>query len=93
MDENIELLKAIANDTRMKIIQSLLDGEHCACSIVPFVGRAQPTVSLHLRILERAGVLESRREGNNIIYSIVSEQALKIIDILGIQKVPIETFC
>ena len=49
MKEKVKLLKALADETRIKILQCLLNGEHCACSVVPFVGKAQPTVSQHLR--------------------------------------------
>jgi len=81
----IKLLKALADETRIKIVQYLLDGEQCACTIVPAVGKAQPTVSQHLKILEEAGILESRREGVNIWYKIRSDQAIQILKILDVQ--------
>ena len=90
MDAKIKLLKALADETRIKIVQSLLDGEHCACAIVPFIEKAQPTVSQHLKILEEAGVLESRREGVNIWYRIKSREVLQIMKILDIKKVKTE---
>jgi ArsR family transcriptional regulator len=93
VQEQIKLLKALADETRMKIVQCLLDGERCACTLVPAVGRAQPTVSQHLRILEEAGVLESRRMGVNIWYSIRSDKAVQILKILDIPKIEIENTC
>ncbi|EHQ36328.1 transcriptional regulator, ArsR family [Methanoplanus limicola DSM 2279] len=89
----IKLLKALADETRIKIVQCLMDGERCACAIVPAVGKAQPTVSRHLRILEEAGVLESRRAGVNIWYKIRSKQTIQIMEILGIQKIETEVTC
>ncbi len=86
MQKEIKLLKALGDETRMKIIQCLLDGEKCACAVVPSIGRAQPTVSQHLKILEEAGVLESRREGVNILYNLKSNKTRQIMKILGIQK-------
>jgi len=91
--ERIKLLKALADETRMKIVQCLLGGERCACKLVPAVGRAQPTVSQHLRILEEAGVLESRRVGVNIWYRIRSDQAVRILEILDIPRIEIEDTC
>ncbi|MFH1606710.1 MAG: metalloregulator ArsR/SmtB family transcription factor, partial [Nanoarchaeota archaeon] len=82
--------KALADETRIKIVQSLLEGEHCACAIVPFIGKAQPTVSQHLKILEEAGVLESRREGINIWYKIKSKDTIQIMEILRVQKTKIK---
>lgn len=93
VQEKIKLLKALADETRIKIIQCLMDGERCACGIVPAVGKAQPTVSQHLKILEEAGILESRRKGTNIWYKIQSDQAFQIMKILNIPKIEITTVC
>ncbi len=87
MDPNVKLLKAMADDTRIRILRCLLNGEQCACSIVPCIGKAQPTVSQHLKILEEAGVIESRREGINMWYKIKSKKAMEIMNILGIEKI------
>ncbi|MDD3136443.1 MAG: metalloregulator ArsR/SmtB family transcription factor [Methanoregula sp.] len=93
MDAQIKLLKALADETRIKIIQCLMEGERCACAIVPAVGKAQPTVSQHLKILEEAGVLESRRKGVNIWYKIKSEKVSPIMKILDIRKIEIPVTC
>ena len=93
MEAPIKLLKALADETRMKIVRCLLDGERCACAIVPVIGKAQPTVSQHLKILEEAGVLESRRNGVNIWYKIRSGQAIEILKILNIQKIETRITC
>lgn len=93
MKDKIKLLKALSDETRIRIIQSLLDGEKCACTIVPFVGRAQPTVSLDLKILEEAGILESKRDGINIWYKIKNKDVVKIMKIIGIEKMEIKTKC
>jgi len=86
MDPSVKFLKAMADDTRMSILRCLLNGEQCACALPPCVGKAQPTVSRHLRILEEAGVIESRRDGVNIWYRIKSEKAIEIMKILGITR-------
>jgi len=78
MKENIKLLKALADDTRFKIIKSLLDREKCVCEIVPYVKKTQPTVSFHLSNLEDAGVLESRREGKKIFYKIKDKRVYDV---------------
>jgi ArsR family transcriptional regulator len=93
MKQKIKLLKALADETRIKIIQCLLDGEKCACSIVPNINKAQPTVSQHLKILEEAGVLESRRDGTNIWYKINSEETNQIMKILNIKKIKDKVNC
>jgi len=93
VEPHIKLLKALADETRIKIVQCLLEGERCACAIVPAIGKAQPTVSQHLKILEEAGVLASRRNGVNIWYKIRSDQAIQIMNILDIQKIEIPVTC
>ena len=93
MQEQIKLLKALGDETRMRIVQCLLDGERCACTLVPAVGKAQPTVSQHLRILEEAGVLESWRKGVNIWYRIRSDEAVRILEILEIPKIEVQKTC
>ncbi len=76
-----EVLKAISDPTRIRIVQSLKDKEICACEFVGITGRAQPTVSQQLKILENAGVLKSRRDGKRILYSLTDERVNEIIDI------------
>ncbi len=90
MDKKIKLLKAMGDETRMKILQYLLNGEKCACTIVPFIGKAQPTVSQHLRILVEAGVLDVRRDGTKVLYSIKSNQAVRIMKILNIPRMEVD---
>lgn len=82
----VKLLKALGDETRLNIVRCLLGGEKCACRLVPAAGKAQPTVSRHLKILEEAGVLESRRVGVNIWYKIKSGEAKRILKVLGVRK-------
>jgi ArsR family transcriptional regulator len=86
MKENIELLKALADDTRFKIIEYLLEGEKCVCEIFPHVKRTQSTVSIHLGHLEEAGVLESRRDGKKIYYRIKDMRVFEVFKALGNSK-------
>jgi len=90
MDEKIKLLKAMGDDTRIKILQYLLNGEKCACTIVPFIGKAQPTVSQHLRILVEAGILDVRRDGIKMLYRIKNDRAVQIMEILDIPRMEVD---
>lgn len=90
METEIKILKAMGDETRMKILQYLLNGEKCACTIVPFIGKAQPTVSQHLKILVEAGILDMRRDGVKMLYMINNDKALRIMDILEIQRMEID---
>jgi len=56
-----ELLKAIAEPLRLRIVQLLSDEELCVCHLVEALDAAQPLVSHHLRVLRDAGLVETDR--------------------------------
>ena len=55
----IDTLKAIADETRLRILAQVLQGEMCVCEIEASLGLTQSNASRHLTILKKAGVLES----------------------------------
>lgn len=87
MEEKVKILKALGDETRIGILQQLLDGEQCACSIVPLTGKAQSTISQHLKLLVDSEVLKSRRVGTNIWYGIKNNKVKEIMKILDIKKI------
>jgi ArsR family transcriptional regulator len=89
MEEEVKLLKAMADETRIKILLYLMNGEQCACTIVPFIGKAQPTVSQHLKILTEAGILNMRKDGIKVLYRIKNDKAVRILRILDMQRMDI----
>jgi len=64
------MLKALADETRLRIIESLLAEEKCVTDLVHELGCPQPHVSHHLRILRDSGVVEGVREGKLVCYRI-----------------------
>ncbi len=82
MKETMKILKALSDETRLKIVKMLLGGEKCVCEIFPRVKRTQATVSIHLGKLENAGILESRREGKRIFYRIKDMRVRDIFKVL-----------
>ena len=69
---SIELLfKALADPTRLRLINLLGDEEVCVCSCVERLKTSQPKVSRHLAYLRRAGLVTTRREGKWIHYRLV----------------------
>lgn len=83
MTENdaLKFLKALSDETRLEIVRLLLEGERCVCQIFPQVKRTQSTVSIQLATLEKAGLIESRREGKKIFYKIKDGRVKKILKI------------
>lgn len=73
-----EVLKAMADPTRLKILHSLHHGERCVSAILEQVGGSQANVSKHLSVLKRAGLVDCRREGLNVFYRIIDEGVFTI---------------
>jgi len=86
MEETIKILKALSDETRLKILEFLLDGEKCVCWIFPHVKRTQSTVSIQLGKLENWGIVESRREGKQIFYKIKDYRICDVFKALGYAK-------
>ena len=84
---NARFLRSLGDETKLKIIRHLLNGETCSCKFISVTGRAQSTVSTHLNDLEKTGILKSRREGRNIFYSIEDERVFGIFKLLGVKPV------
>lgn len=64
------LFKALADETRVKIVHILSCGEVCACEILDYFDLSQPTLSHHLGILVEAGLVTARSEGKWTHYSL-----------------------
>ena len=83
MRESLKIFKALCDETRLKIVEFLLNGEKCVCEIVPFTKRTQSTVSIQLAKLESLGIVESRREGKSVYYKLVNEKVMEILKIVN----------
>lgn len=79
LEKKAEILKAIAQPTRLKILDLLKDGERCACDIYPALAQEQPNISKHLNFMKRAGIVDSRKDGLRIIYWIKAPEVLEIL--------------
>lgn len=69
----LERFQAVAEETRMGIVQHLAHGERCVCELQDAMDAAQSRLSFHLRKLKDAGVVSDRREGRWVYYSLVPE--------------------
>ena len=78
----LQILKALADGTRLKIVNFLQDSEKNVGEIRPHVGTTQSNVSQHLRILKDAGLVDNRRKGKIVYYYIVNEKVFSLLDLL-----------
>ena len=76
------LLKALANPDRLRLLCQLTLGEHCVSEMEALVGVLQPTLSQQLGVLRQEGLVTTRRDGKQIFYSITSQDALAVMQVL-----------
>jgi ArsR family transcriptional regulator len=65
------LFHALSDQTRLSLVALLRDGERCVCELTESLGTGQSRLSFHLRILREAGVVQDRRDGRWVYYSLV----------------------
>lgn len=76
-----EILKALGQPTRLKIIDFLRDGERCVCEIFPAINEEQSNTSRHLSLLLSVGILTRRKDGLKIYYAIKHPEVLQLVDL------------
>lgn len=81
-DQASELLKALSNRHRLMIVCQLLDGERSVGQMAETLGLRDSTVSQHLALLRKDGLVSSRRDAQTIFYSIASEPAREVLSAL-----------
>lgn len=81
--------KAIADQTRQKIMQLLCCRELCVSDLVTKLGDvSQPTVSHHLQILRRAGLVDTRRDGKQVYYTLRQEAIAQCCRVIAHEFAP-----
>ncbi len=80
--QTAELLRAIGNEHRLKILCFLGDGESSVGDLEPLVGLRQSALSQHLSVLREFGLVKTRRKSQTIIYSLADDNVVEIIGAL-----------
>jgi ArsR family transcriptional regulator len=73
----VEFCKALADDTRQRILTILLEEEKCVGDIVAEFEMSQPTISHHLSVLKQFNLVTSRKEGKQVFYTINQENVVE----------------
>lgn len=76
-----DVLKSLAQPTRLKIIEFLRGGERCVCEIFPAIGEQQSNTSRHLNYMQNHGILARRKEGVKILYVVKRPEVFQIVDL------------
>lgn len=89
LDFKANILKTIADSNRLKILEILREGENCQCEIIPLIGQSQPTVSRHLKLLEDAGLIKSRKDGTRVFYTVTDPHIFNLLDAIDSEMIDI----
>ncbi|MFA5474718.1 MAG: metalloregulator ArsR/SmtB family transcription factor [Acholeplasmataceae bacterium] len=76
------IFKALSDETRLKIIDMLSCGELCACDILDCVDISQSTLSYHMKVLTEAKLVDGRKDGSWVRYSLNEKNKDQLISFL-----------
>lgn len=80
MERICNMFRMLGEPSRLKLVLALLEGEACVYHLTEYCGGTQSGTSHQLRILKDNKVVKSRREGQNVLYSIADEHIEKILE-------------
>ena len=79
MRDFLNITKALADESRVRVLMFLRGGELCVCQIIEMLGLAPSTVSKHMAILVQAGLVERRKNGKWHYYRLSGEEASVLV--------------
>ena len=81
-NDTVKVFKAFCDENRLKILEQLRTGEKCACKLLDKLHITQPTLSHHMKLLCDADIVQGRKDGKWVHYSIDQEGAKRAQEIL-----------
>jgi len=75
-----EILKALAQPTRLKILELLRNGEKCICEIVPAINGEQSNISRHISLMQRSHLVTTRKDGVRVMVKVKDPKIFEILD-------------
>jgi len=79
-----EILKALAQPTRMKILECLRDGEKCICEIVPAINGQQSNISRHISLMQKSNLVTTRKDGVKVMVKVKDTKVFEILDSIAL---------
>lgn len=76
--EGMQVFKALADETRLRIVEILSCDELCACDILDSFDFTQPTLSYHMKILVESGLVAARKDGSWMRYRLDADKIAKV---------------
>jgi DNA-binding transcriptional ArsR family regulator len=75
-----EILKALAQPTRLKILECLRTGEKCICDIVPAINGEQSNISRHISLMQKSNLVTTRKDGVKVMVKVRDPKIFDILD-------------
>ncbi len=79
-----EILKALAQPTRLKILELLRNGEKCICEIVPAINGEQSNISRHISLMQKSNLVTTRKEGVKVMVKVKDPKVFEILDSIAL---------
>ena len=79
-----EVLKALAQPTRLKILDLLRNGERCICEIVPAINGEQSNISRHISVMQKSNLITTRKDGVKVMVKVRDPRIFEILDTVGL---------
>jgi ArsR family transcriptional regulator len=79
-----EVLKALAQPTRLKILEMLRNGERCICEIVPAINGEQSNISRHISTMQKSHLISTRKDGVKVMVKVRDPRIFEILDTVGL---------
>ena len=75
-----DLLKALAQPTRLRILELLREGEKCICEIIPAINGEQSNISRHISLMQKSHLVSTRKDGVKVMVKIRDPRIFEILD-------------
>ena len=75
-----EILKALAQPTRLKILELLRNGEKCICEIVPAINGEQSNISRHISLMQKSHLVTTRKDGVKVMVKVKDPKIFDLLD-------------
>jgi ArsR family transcriptional regulator len=75
-----EILKALAQPTRLRILECLRNGEKCICEIIPAVNGEQSNISRHISLMQKSHLVTTRKDGVKVMVKVGDPKIFEILD-------------
>src|SRR4030042_3112215 len=75
-----DILKALAQPTRLKILELLRNGERCICEIVPALNGEQSNISRHVSLMQKSNLVTTRKDGVRVMVKVKDQKIFDVLD-------------